>query len=445
MEIFTAASVLLFLVGAALSFGLSWSVLSGRFSRKLQSFEQELQDHKNNLSQAKNTRVSLEKDLAQNRDDLKTERGQVLDLTRQVSQWETSHRNLQQKLNEQKQEVEELNKKFTTEFKNLANEIFEEKSKKFTTQNKENLGELLNPLREKISEFQKKVEDSHLAGEKRSSALGVELKNLKELNQQITQEAKSLTLALRGDSKTQGSWGEMQLEAILEKAGLQKDIHYFKERNLKTEEGANQRLDYVINLPDGKHLILDSKVSLSAYSRYFDTDDETEKAAQLKAHVNSIYAHIKLLGEKNYQNLYDINTPDYVMMFVANEPALTMALREDPQLYEKALAKNIALVSTTTLLATLRTISYIWKQDLQNKNAEEIARQAGAMFDKFEGFTKDLMKLGKDLDTAQNTYKASMNKLVDGRGNLVKSSQKLRELGAKSTKDLDQRLLDRAD
>ncbi len=445
MEIFTAASILLFLVGAALSFALCWVMLNGRFSKKLKTFEDEIQDHKSKLSHADSVHGSLQKDITQSREDLKTERELVLNLTRQVSQWETSHTNLQDKLKEQKQEVEELNKKFANEFKNLANEIFEEKSKKFTTQNKENLGELLNPLKEKILEFQKKVEDSNLAGEKRGAALGEQLKNLKELNQQITNEAKSLTLALRGDSKSQGGWGEMQLESILEKAGLQKDIHYFKERNVKTEEGSNQRLDYIINLPDGKHLILDSKVSLSAYSRYFDTEDDQEKAAHLKSHINSMYAHIKLLGEKNYQNLYDINTPDYVMMFVANEPALTMALREDPQLYEKALAKNIALVSTTTLLATLRTISYIWKQDLQNRNAEEIARQAGALYDKFVNFSEDLMKLGNQLGTVQKTYQDSMKKLTEGTGNLVKRTQRLRELGAQTSKEQDQRLLDRAD
>jgi len=260
----------------------------------------------------------------------------------------------------------------------------------------------------------------------------------------MTQEAKNLTLALRGDSKTQGNWGEMQLEGILEKAGLQKELHYFKEKNYKTEEGANQRLDYIINLPDGKNLVLDSKVSLSAYSRYFEAEDEAARSRYLKEHLNSIYTHIRTLSDKNYQNLHGIGSPDYVMMFIANEPALFLALREDPELYDKAWSRNIVLVGTTTLLATLRTISYIWKQDLRNKNAEEIARQAGALYDKFVGFSEDLIKLGGQLETATKTYKASMNKLTEGTGNLVRRTERLRDLGAQSSKTQNQRLIDRA-
>ncbi|MBN4071112.1 DNA recombination protein RmuC [Crocinitomix catalasitica] len=353
-------------------------------------------------------------------------------------------KNFKEKLDNQKSELEDLNKKFKESFKNLANEILEEKSQKFTDQNKENLSELLTPLRERIKEFQQKVEDSNTAGEKRSVALSEQLKFLKEQNLQLTSDAKSLTMALRGDSKAQGNWGEMQLESILEKAGLEKDVHYFKEKNLKSDEGANQRLDFIINMPDGKHLVLDSKVSLTAYARYFDTEDEDEKELQIKEHMNSLYSHIKILGEKNYQGLYGINAPDYVMMFIANEPALTMALKEDPQLYEKALTKNIAIVSGATLMATLRTISYIWKQDLQNKNAEEIARQAGSLYDKFVNFTDDLKKLGNQIETAQKTYLESMKKLTDGKDNLVRKTERIKELGAKTSKDQDQRLIDRS-
>lgn len=382
--------------------------------------------------------------LTEARTELNAERKQTLQLSSDLSKREAEYAALSEKLAEQKAEVEKLNQKFSVEFKNLANEILEEKSKKFTDQNKENLDTLLNPLREKLTDFQKKVEQSNIDGEKRGAALNEQLKNLRELNQQITHEAKSLTLALRGDSKAQGGWGEMQLESILEKAGLQKDIHYFKEKNFKNEEGTNQRLDFIINLPDDKHLVLDSKVSLTAYSNYFDTEDEAERKQYLKQHVNSILGHIKLLGDKNYQNLYDIKQPDYVMMFVANEPALTMALKEDPELYDKALSRNIVLVSTTTLLATLRTISYIWNQDLQNKNAEEIARQAGALYDKFVGFSEDLVKLGNQLGTVQNTYQESMKKLSAGSGNLVRRTQKLQELGAKTTKAQNPKLIDRA-
>lgn len=437
--------ILLFLLGAAISFALTWIILNKRFTQSSKASEEQLQQVQNELSFASRQAEAVQQTVDELKDELRQERQKAEGLGSELASARTAYASLKEKLDEQKQEVEKLNEKFSAEFKNLANEIFEEKSKKFTTQNKENLGELLSPLREKIAEFQKKVEDSHTAGEKRSAALGEQLKHLKELNQEITKEAKSLTLALRGDKKAQGNWGEMQLESILEKAGLQKDLHYFKEKNYKTEEGANQRLDFIINLPDGKHLVLDSKVSLTAYSRYYECEDEADKERCLKDHLASINNHIKLLGDKNYHSLYGITTPDYVMMFIANEPALTIALKEDPQLYEKALGRNIVLVSTTTLLATLRTISYIWKQDLQNKNAEEIARQAGALYDKFVGFTEDLMKLGNQLGTVQNTYRDSMKKLTDGTGNLVRRTEKLRELGAKASKDQNAKLLDRAD
>jgi DNA recombination protein RmuC len=303
---------------------------------------------------------------------------------------------------------------------------------------------LLNPLKEKIEKFEERAEKSSKENLQWNSALKEQINSLKELNMQITKEAESLTKALKGDSKTQGNWGEMQLEAILEKVGLQKGIHYEKEKNFKNEEGANQRLDYIIRMPDDKFLVLDSKVSLTAYSNYFDAEDEAEKAKYLKSHIESINNHIKILGEKNYQSLYEIQQPDYVMMFVANEPALTMALKEDHSLYEKALDKNIVLVSTTTLMATLRTISYIWKQDLQNKNAIDIATQAGQLYDKFVGFTEDLMKVGNNLKTTQNSFSDAMKKLYDGRGNLVRRTEILKELGAKATKTLDKRLIDKA-
>lgn len=367
------------------------------------------------------------------------------DEVRASASWKEKHDALLQRLEEQKSELTKLQDKFTKDFELIANRILDEKSEKFTNQNKKNIDDILSPLKERIGEFQKKVEESNRENSERSSAMKQQLEMLRTLNQEITQETKSLTQALRGDSKTQGNWGEFQLEAILDKAGLQKDIHYTKETNLKTEDGSNQRLDYIINLPDGKHLILDSKVSLTAYSNYFDADSEEEQLNYLKQHLDSVHAHIKLLGSKDYQKLHGINTPDYVMMFIANEPALTIALKEDQSLFEKALDKNIVLVSTSTLLATLRTISYIWKQDLQNKNAIEIARQAANLYDKFVGFTDDLIKLGQQMDTASKTYKEAMNKMKDGTGNVIKRFEDLKKLGVNPSKQTDQRLIDRAD
>ncbi len=387
---------------------------------------------------------NLTKDLGTINQQLSTEREKMMNLNSEHSGLKANYQNLQTRLSEQKEEVNQLQEKFRIEFKNLANEILEEKSKKFTDQNKINIGQVLDPLKEKIERFERKVEQSSKDSLEQNTALKTQLDHLKELNKQITKEAENLTKALKGESKTQGNWGEMQLENILDKVGLQKDVHYFKEKNLKTEEGSNQRLDYIIKMPDEKYLVLDSKVSLTAYSNYYDHEDEASQAKYLKQHLDSVYSHIKLLGEKNYQNLYEIQQPDFVLMFIANEPALTIALREDHDLYEKALDKNIVLVSTSTLLATLRTVSYIWKQDLQNKNALEIARQAGALYDKFEGFTQDLLKVGNSLRQTKENYDGAMNKLSEGNGNLVRRTEVLKELGAKASKQIDQRLLDRS-
>ncbi|MEQ9373598.1 MAG: DNA recombination protein RmuC [Imperialibacter sp.] len=436
------------LIGLAIGLVATALVLLARQSTTKQSLQHEF-EAKSNEQNTQNALLKgkledVEKEAAGYVQEIKSEREKVIQLSTRNSTLEANYKNLQERLDEHKKEVAKLQQRFTVEFKHLAQEIFEEKSKKFTDQNKTNIAEVLNPLREKIAEFEKKVEDTNKESLKWNSSLSEQIKNLRELNQQITKEAENLTRALKGDSKSQGSWGEMQLEAILEKAGLQKDIHYFKEKNFKNEDGSNQRPDYIIKLPDEKYLVLDSKVSLTAYTNFFNAENDLEQAKFLKLHIDSIYSHIKLLGERNYQNLYEISQPDYVMMFVANEPALTVAYKEDHALYEKGLDKNIVLVSTTTLLATLRTISYIWKQDMQNKNAEEIARQAGALYDKFDGFVADLVKVGNSLKQTKENYDAAMNKLVDGKDNLVRKTERLRELGAKTTKQLDQRLIDRS-
>ncbi len=398
-------------------------------------------------SELKMERERIEDLKAQNvefKRELETERTKVIELNNSLASTEADYRNLQERLVEQKQELKGLQEQFAIQFKNLANEIFEEKTKKFTDQNKTNLSEILNPLREKIGEFEKKVELSSKENLQYSTALKEQLNGLKELNQQMTKEAENLTKALKGDSKAQGNWGEMQIELILEKAGLQKDIHYFKEKNFKTEDQQNQRPDYIILLPDDKAIVLDSKVSLTAYANYFDSEDDRQPGF-LKQHLDSVNGHIKMLSDKKYQNIHDINQPDYVMMFIANEPALTIALKEDQDLYEKALDRNIVLVSTTTLMATLRTISYIWKQDLQNKNAIEIARQAGALYDKFVNFSDDLIKIGKSLDQTKSIYTEASKKLYEGNDNLVRKTERLKELGAKATKAIEQKLLDKAE
>lgn len=406
-----------------------------------QNLENDLQIQVGTL---KSTNELLREETITQREELKALRDSLRSESTLSTEWKAKHDGLKLKLEEQQAELEKLQKKFLQEFELVASKLLEEKSSKFTEQNQKNLDAVLLPLKERIGEFQKKVEDVNEKNAERSSALKDQLELLRKLNSEITHETKSLTQALRGDSKTQGNWGEMQLELILDKAGLQKDVHYTKETNVKTEDGSNQRLDYIINLPDGKHLILDSKVSLTAYSKYFDTDDDQERQHMLRAHLDSVNNHIKLLGNKDYQKLHAA-APDYVLMFIANEPALTLALKEDQSLFEKALDKNIVLVSTSTLLATLRTISYIWKQDLQNKNAEEIARQAANLYDKFVGFTDDLIKLGEQMNTSMKTYDAAMNKLKEGSGNLTTRVEKLKKLGVNPSKQIDSRLIDRND
>ena len=428
---------LLWLVtGIVIGGAAAWFIAKFKFSG-VSSADSELKLEKERVQDLKQQNSETKKEL-------EIERAKTFELNNSLAATESDYRNLQERLAEQKQELKALQDQFAVQFKNLANEIFEEKTKKFTDQNKTNLTEILNPLKEKITDFEKKVELNSKENLQYSTALKEQLTGLKELNQQMTKEAESLTKALKGDSKAQGNWGEMQIELILEKAGLQKDVHYFKEKNFKTEDSQNQRPDYIIMMPDEKAIVLDSKVSLTAYANYFDAEDE-KQTAYLKQHLDSINNHIKLLGEKKYQNIHDINQPDYVMMFVANEPALTIALKEDMELYEKALEKHIVLVSTTTLLATLRTISYIWKQDLQNKNAIEIARQAGSLYDKFVNFSNDLIDIGKSIDKTKAIYTEASKKLYEGNDNLVRKTERLKELGAKASKSMESKLLDRAE
>ena len=355
-----------------------------------------------------------------------------------------SNISLEESHEKKSEELKQMKNILSLEFKNLANEIFEEKSKKFSSNNKETISTILDPLKERIQNFENKVEKSNQANSEWNGRLQEQIKSLKELNLQMSKEAENLTHALKGDSKTQGNWGELQVENILKKVGLKEGIGYDKEKNFKNEDDDNQRPDYIVNLPDGKNIIIDSKVSLTAYANYFNTKNSDEKKNLLKDHVKSVNNHIKSLSEKNYQNL-ELNQPDYILMFIANEPALGLALIEDSQIYDKALENNIIIVSTSTLLATLSTVAFMWKQDNQNKHALEIARQAGALYDKFCSFSDELIKVGSNIDSTKKTYSDAMKKLVDGKDNLVRKSERLRELGAKASKKINSKLIDRAD
>ena len=353
---------------------------------------------------------------------------------------------LNEKLNEQKEELNKIQEKFTKEFENLANKILDEKSTKFTEQNKENLKTILNPLQEKIKLFEDKVDKTHKESIDYHAALRQQIIGLKELNEQMSKEAINLTKALKGDSKTQGNWGELVLEKVLEKSGLEKDREYFIEKSFSTTEANKVRLrpDVIINLPDNKKMIIDAKVSLTAYEQYVNSDEEKDKNKYLKEHIISLNRHVDQLSEKKYEDIYEIESPDFVLLFVPIEPAFAIALNNDNQLYNKAFEKNIVIVTPTTLLATLRTIDSMWQNEKQQRNALEIARQAGALYDKFDGFVTDLTKVGKKMDEAKLEYKGAMNKLVEGRGNLITSVEKIKKLGAKAKKALPQKILERA-
>lgn len=364
-------------------------------------------------------------------------------MSNQIVRYQSDIENLQEKNSEQKLEVEKLQEKFTKEFENLANKILEEKSLKFTEQNQKNIKNILSPLQEKIQLFEKKVEDSQKENISIHSALKEQLVNLQSQNLKITQEAENLTKALKGDSKMQGNWGELVLERVLEKSGLEKDREYSVQQSFTREDGSRVLPDVIINLPDGKKMVVDSKVSLTDYERYINAEEE-DKERFLKEHLNSLKRHVDQLSAKKYEDLYAMESPDFVLMFVPIEPAFAIAVNSDNALYNKAFEQNIVIVTPSTLLATLRTIDSMWNNEKQQRNAIEIARQAGALYDKFEGFTNDLLKVGKKIDEAKGEYKGAMNKLVEGRGNIITSIEKLKKMGAKAKKSIPEPLLKRA-
>ena len=353
--------------------------------------------------------------------------------------------NLLERNKEQKQEVNELQEKFSKEFENLANKILEEKTQKFTDQNKENLKNILSPLQDKILHFEKKVEDTHKESIDYHAALRQQILGLREMNAQMSKETINLTKALKGDSKMQGNWGELVLERVLEKSGLEKGREYEVQQSFTNEEGTRILPDVIINLPDGKKMIVDSKVSLTAYERYVNEEDDVQQNIYLKEHVNSVKRHVEQLSDKRYQDIYHMESPDFVLLFIPIEPAFALALQEDLNLYNKAFEKNIVIVTPSTLLATLRTIDSMWTNQKQQENAIEIARQAGALYDKFEGFVSDLIKIGKKMDEAKVEYSSAMNKLTEGKGNLVTSAEKLKKMGAKAKKSLPEAILKRAE
>lgn len=340
--------------------------------------------------------------------------------------------------------LERVREDFKDKFASLANEMLEEKSKRFTEQNQTNLGTLLNPLREQLGDFRKRVDEVYDKESRERQLLKVEIDSLKNLNQRISEDAINLTRALKGESQTQGGWGELRLERLLEASGLQKGLHYETQAVLKGDDGSRPRPDVIVHLPEGRDLIIDAKVSLTAYERYCSAANDAERSAHMNAHLISLRTNVKELSERRYSELPGMNSLEFVLMFVPVEAAFIEAAHHDDALHEFALEKQVVIVTTSTLLATLRTVSTLWRFDDRNRNAFEIADRAGKLYDKFVGFVDDIEEARSKLDAARSALAAASNKLVKGRGNLVGQVEKLRDLGARAAKTLPDALVERA-
>ncbi|MCO6499251.1 MAG: DNA recombination protein RmuC [Vicingus serpentipes] len=416
------AGILLLIIGIAIGFALGWilkktkesgdGILQGRLDAAIETFKEQKEQIQ---------RLSIQKE----------------ELISKNSELNADKQNLLEKLKEHKQEVEELQQKFSLEFENIANKLLKQNSSEFAEANQKKLDDILSPLKENIKNFEKKVDDKYEKELKERSSLMEQVKTLSELNQQMSKDTQSLTKALKGDSKTQGNWGELILEKILESSGLIKGEEYETEDYHTNQDGGGSRLDVIIKLPDNKQIIIDSKVSITAYSNYIESNDEEEKAIQAKAHIASVKSHIDILAKKDYSQIPGLNTPDFVLMFMPSEPTFSFTLQNDNNIYNYAWDKKIIIVSPTTLLATLKTVASVWKQERQTKNALEIAKQSGALYDKFVGFLEDLERIEKGIKTSQNAYDDAVKKLSTGKDNLVRKVERIKELGAKTSKQID--------
>ena len=431
--VYLLVGILCMALGAALGWiisNLKKKSEMGGLTERLSQEQQKLEEAKSAFAKAQQETTNLrkEKDFFQN----------------ELTARNVAFENIEERMNEKSQELEKLQEKFTKDFEIVASKILDEKSNKFTLQNQLSLDKILKPLQEKIQTFEKRVEDTNKEAIDRTSALREQIKNLSALNEQMSQEANNLTKALKGDSKMQGNWGELVLERVLEKSGLEKDREYFIQQSFTTDEGNRVLPDVVIHLPDHKKMIVDSKVSLRAYERFVNEEDAEQQGIHLKQHLTDLKRHVQQLSDKNYQDLYEIESPDFVLLFIPIEPAFAIAINADNQLYNQAFEKNIVIVTPSTLLATLRTIDSMWNNEKQQQNAIEIARQAGGLYDKFHGLMTDLTAVGKKMDDAKLGYSAAMNKLVEGNGNLITRVEKLKKMGAKAKKALPEALIKRA-
>lgn len=358
---------------------------------------------------------------------------------------ETVAQSLETRLTEHKSELETIRVQMKEQFSAIASDIVLKNSQRIQEDHKTKLDDILNPLKDKIEKFETQVRTSHEERIKENQSLKEQLIQLQTMNKSIGDEARNLVSALKGQAKTQGNWGEMILEKILERSGLVKGREYFVQTSLQSDEGKRFQPDVIISLPEGRSIVVDAKVSLIAYERYANEEDDIAKALALREHLSSVRKHIKDLSAKNYQSLHGINTLDFVLLFIPVEPAFALAIEQDHELFNEAFEKNIVLVTTSTLLATLRTIASIWRLEYQNKNAVEIARQSGDLYDKFSALIEDMISIGKKMKDAQSSYEGTMNKLHTGNGNLISRVERLKKLGVKTTKQINQTLIDRTE
>ncbi len=442
--------IILFVVGLTVGAVSAWLIAKYRHESQKGISRAEadtLLNQINDLNAAKakiEERTSiLAENLQQTTAELASERAKVVDLSTELSREQAETANLLEKLETQKSELEELQKRLTEQFQNIATRILNDSSQLIQQQHRERLEGVLNPLKERIQEFEKKVDSTHKESIRDSQSLKEQILNLQKLNQTIGEEAKNLTTALKGQAKTQGNWGELILETLLDKSGLVRGREYTVQDIVTDEQGRRYYPDVIIHLPEDRKIIIDSKVSLLAYERYCNTNDERDKEALLKGHIGSLRKHIRELSAKNYQNVEELLSLDFVLMFIPIEPAFSLAAGSDMGLFNEALEKNIVLVTPSTLLATLRTIANMWKQEKQNRNALDIARESGALYDKLVGLMNDLIDVGNRIKQTQTSYEEAMKKLYTGSGNLLARVENIRKMGAKTTKTMPQPLLDR--
>lgn len=430
---------ILMALAALIGFGAGWWLTWRAFTKKSEKQVETIKKQAENIADADKLNAVLSETLRLKTLDLeKSELSVAQNLvklneqTGEISALKAVNESLSDKLEKQKAEIEAMQKRLTAEFENIANKIMKERAVEFSESNQKNISEILNPLKEKIKDFESKVEKAYDAEMRDKISLREELKTLTKLNAKMSEDAENLTKALKGDVKKQGNWGEIILERVLERSGLTKGQEYDREVVVEGSDASVQRPDVIVHLPDNKHIIIDSKVSLVAYERFVTAENDEIQARNLKEHINSLRNHVKYLSEKNYQNALSINTPDFVLMFIPIEASFSVAVQADAELFSFAWERKIVIVSPTTLLATLRTISSIWKQENQTRNAQEIARLSGSLYDKFISFTEDMLRIKQNIDRAANSYDDAVKKMKEGKGNIVRTAEKIKELGAKT-------------